>query len=342
MPNEKPRRGTHALAGIIVAASSGLLIFSTFLTWGEDSGLISAYARRPDRDLTGQSFSGLSITGGNWFGIATLIVGVLGVLVGLRLLLGKRVKAGRLLGAEMGVTLGVTAVALPLAYLVTQPPDLAVSYSDGPGPVLALIAGIGLLIGAGLAAAATRFIPIHEEPRNPSRLAIGVGFGIVVLVIGLFSSWVYDERAPDLGDLAAQVRALVDEGMDEAVAAAQINELADVSRGARTVDGLAGDGPQLGFVLLVLGGLAAAAAAYRTMRNQALGERGRWFFDVALIALGAAIIGVGTAWIVSFVRLDENQLTAGVGSFFAMIAGLLIASAALPYIRGLLLAAPGD
>ncbi len=342
MPSEKPRRGSHALAGLIVAGSSGLLIVSTFMTWGEDAGLLSAYARSEHRELPGEAFSGLSATGGNWFGIAALLVGAIGVLVGLRLLLGKRIKAGRLLGAEMGLSLGFTAVAVALAYLVTQPSDFVVTYSDGPGPLVALVAGVGMLVGSAIGIAATRFIPTHEEPRNPSRLAIGVGIGVGILVISVFSSWIYDERPPDLGDLSAQIDALVAEGLDPAVAAAQVASLADVSRGARTTDALAGEGPQLGVILLVLAGLAGVAAVYRAVRNQPLGDRGRWLLDVVLIAIGAAVMGIALAWIVSFVRLNENQLVAGVGAFFALIGGLFISTAALPYIRPLLLAAPGD
>jgi len=54
-------------------------ILSVFMTWGNDSGLVSAHGRRVDEDLLGQSFNGIAASGGTFFGYfvfacATLVV----------------------------------------------------------------------------------------------------------------------------------------------------------------------------------------------------------------------------------------------------------------------------
>ena len=335
-----------ALAGALTSLSGAILIYSgLFLTWGENAGLLSAWGRDGDRALAGEEFSGVDASGGSWFGIVAVIAGVLAVLVGIGFL--SRRRWPRLLGPEAGLALGVTGLAVPISYLIASPAPLVATdsdgvtiYSDGLGATVALIGGVGLLVGAVLGAAGTRFVETHEEPRNPLKLLVGVAVGVVILVGSVFASWVYDERTPGLADLRPQIEAMVAEGVDPAVAAAQVAELAAASEGARVADGLTGDGPRLGVAVLILAGLAAVAVVYRFVVASRLSDRAKWMIDSSLVGVGTAAVAVGLAWVLSIVRIAESQLVPGVGSFFTMVGGLLLLSAALPYVKSKILAGP--
>ena len=326
-----------ALAGALTALSGAVLTFSGFLTWGKNAGLLSAWGRDEDRALGIGEFSGVDASGGSWFGILAVVAGVLAVLVGIGLL--NRTRWPRLLGPEAGLALGVTALAVPISYLIASPSPLTEGYKDGPGAIVALIGGVGLLVGAVLGAAGTRFVETHEEPRNPRKLLVGVVLGVAILVGSVFASWVYDERVPGLEDLRPQIEALVEEGVNPAVAAAQVADLAEASEGARVEDGLVGSGPGLGIAVLILAGLAAVIAGYRYALASQLSDRAKWMIDSSLMGVGTAAMAIGMAWVLSIVRIAESQLVPGVGSFFTVIGGLLLLTAALPYVKTKILAA---
>lgn len=324
------------IAGLVTGLFGVVLVLSGFLTWGEDAGLLSAWGRKPDRALPGESFSGLSASGGSWFGIVALVVGILAILVGLGFL--ARTRWPRLLGPEAGLALGVTGLAVPIAYLLTSPEPLVEAYSDGPGPIVALIGGAGVLVGSMLAAASTKFVETHEEPRDPKRLLIGVGLGVAILVGSVFSSWVYDERVPGLEDLRPQIEELVAQGIDPAVAASQVSDLAQASEGASVADGVTSDGPGLGVAVLILAAVALVVVAYRYVVATRLSERTKWMVDALLAGVGVAAVAVGVAWVLSIIRIAEAKLVPGVGAFFAVLGGVLMLTTALPYVKSKILA----
>ncbi len=338
-PPAPDRSGLRMPGGAALAAGGVLLVASPFLTWGEESGKLSAYARLNDGNLPGESFSGFEAAGGSWFGILVLLLGLAGVVAAAGYLVRSPWSAAirsRLRPAVLMI-LGVSAPVLALAYLLAQPPERAIAYSDGPGPLVALLGGILLLAGALLAAWSTRLEAIDDTPRAPVRLAIGVGLGVVILVVGVFSSWVYDERRQFGTDAETQERIaeLQEEGTAEA--AAQATQL--LSGGARgdilSFDALESEGPQLGALLLVLAAMSLALALTRWLLASRLARHSRWMLDLVILGLGMAVTLVGLAWVFSFIRTGVPLVVPGSGTMFAMIGGLLVAAAAAANIRNL-------
>ncbi len=339
-PPAPPDRSSLRLpAGAALAAGSVLLVVSPFLTWGEESGKLSAYARLNDGNLPGESFSGFEAAGGSWFGILALLLGIAGLIAGAGYLVRARWSASvrARLRPEVLVMVGVSAPVLALAYLLAQPPDRAIAHSDGPGALVALVGGVLLLAGAMLAAWSSRLEAIDDTPRAPVRLVLGVVVGVVILLIGVFSSWVYDERRQFGTDAETleRIAELQEEGTAEA--AAQATQL--LSGGARgdilSYDALEPEGPGLGGLVLALGALALALALARWLLTGRLDRHPRWVLDISILGLGMAIALVTLAWIASFIRVGEPLVVPGSGTMFAAMAGLLVAAAAAANIRHL-------
>lgn len=83
-----PIGATERLGLMVGLGALAITAIATFLTWGNDAGLVSSWGRRADEtDLGGQSFSGIEASGGSIFGVIVLCLGVLGALSGLRPLL---------------------------------------------------------------------------------------------------------------------------------------------------------------------------------------------------------------------------------------------------------------
>ncbi len=339
-PPPPPQRSRSRLpAGAALAAGSVLLVVSPFLIWGEESGKFSAYARLNDGNLPGESFSGLEAAGGSWFGILVLLIGLAGLVAAAAYLLDAPWTAAlrRRFRPELVMIMGVAAVVLALAYLLAQAPERAIAHSDGPGPLVALVGGVVLLAGAGLLAWSTRLEAVDDTPRAPVRLLLGVAVGIVILLVGVFSSWVYDERRQFGTDpeTQAEIERLQEEGTAEA--AAQATQL--LSGGARgdilSYDAFEPEGPELGGLVVALGGLALALAIARWLLAGRLARHAKWMIDITILGVGTAIALLTIAWIASFIRVGEPLVVPGSGTMFVTIAGLLVAAAAAANIRHL-------
>ena len=111
-----PVQGTERL-GLMVAGLGGLAAsVSVFLTWGIDSGHISAWGRRTDQDLTGVFSNGLSATGGSWFGFVVLAAGLVGFLWAAYNMFTVPAAVVRTLGKAQGIMLlGLVALLLIIA-----------------------------------------------------------------------------------------------------------------------------------------------------------------------------------------------------------------------------------
>ena len=71
--------------GLTVGALGGVVaLVSIFLTWTNDAGLVSSWARRADEDLAGLSFNGYQASGGSVFGIVVGVLALLGVAAAVR------------------------------------------------------------------------------------------------------------------------------------------------------------------------------------------------------------------------------------------------------------------
>ena len=72
---------------MITALGSAVALISVLLTWGNDTGLVSGWGRSIDLDLAGESFNGLSASGGSFFGIFVGVMALLALLASIRPLL---------------------------------------------------------------------------------------------------------------------------------------------------------------------------------------------------------------------------------------------------------------
>jgi len=184
---------------LVVAAVGGLVAgISVLLPWGNDSGLISGWARRIDQDLAGESFSGLDASGGSWFGILTLAFGAVGVLWAVFNMV--KVPAGVLsaLAKLQGVLLGALGVLLVImAFLGLLNIDVG-AFGDitlGVFAVLAVIIAANIylagmdragadgitLVGFGALASALAYALVGQNELN---VAYSHGIGVWVAVLG--------------------------------------------------------------------------------------------------------------------------------------------------------------
>ena len=137
-----------------------LAILSAFFTWVDGAGRLSSYAR-PDDQALDDTFNGIEASGGSWFGILVLIIGVLVVLVSVLLLLRIRDRWSSSLDAASGLVFaGVAVIGMMVVYLSIAPHELADSSSHGIGVFLALASGVILLLGGLLSWRSSRSSPV--------------------------------------------------------------------------------------------------------------------------------------------------------------------------------------
>ncbi len=381
--------------GLLVAALGGVVtIVSVFVTWGIDSGHISAWARRTDQDLTGVFSNGLSATGGSWFGFLAFAGGLLALAWALFNMVSIPASVNRMLGRAQGVMLlglvglmllmavasifstplgpipgialilfavliatvaldaylagmqragadgivlvGIGAFGAAIGYAFAGDNPLSVAYSHGAGVWIAIV-GTALIIVGGLAALTEApYSPRRPLPINISAGRIfGTSMGVLLILIGSFSGWSFDER--DDGVITPEIQAQIDALRDEADAdpsLAPINAslIQNLVNGARdldevVLDAFRSDGSRLGLVVVPLGilSLAVSIPAAGVFGG---GERRRWQFSAILAGLGMSIVAIAVGWIASISRVADPGFVSGVGVFFTGIGGFLIFSSA--------------
>ena len=326
-------------------------VASTFLPWTSNAGKISAWGRwadaSTDGELVGQTFSGLHASGGSWFGIVVLALGLFLVLT----VMAFGAAPGRVprwLAADGAVIAAISALILATAHLLAQSlSDVggavgAVDPGDGVGVYLAIVGGLVATIGALLWIRAADHSPLHPLPSGIAwgRL-VGLGIAIVTLVLGLVSGWSWDERQEEV--LTPEIQAQIDEleqqagtASDEeraAIAAEMLSIRARATQtGVRVIDGVSGEGARLGLWALVFGAFAVltglgAAGVFGS------GERSKWWWSAVTAGIGAGIACIGFAWIFTHVRTAHVKFVAGVGSFLTLVAGLLILASTMAVLK---------
>lgn len=311
-----PLVASHRFAAFTAIGGGLLAAFSTLLTWGNDAGLISAYARYDDIDLPG-AHSGLDATGGSWFGIILGLVALTAVAGGALALWRPQSREKFISSVGALLTAGVVLSALAIAYLTVSP--RGDNYSDGIGIWLALLGGLVVLGGAARAALKLRF------GEDPARVGVRQIISIAVLALflglaGASGSWILDQRS-DAAQIAAELAAEA-EGVDQGGLAAEVLATALAETRRVSVRGLDADGPGIGYIVLALTVAATAVALGRLARNGDLQRS----LGLATFALGCAIAAVATAWIASLVRLATPALSPGASAFLAVIGGLIFAA----------------
>ena len=330
------------LAGMLVAAVGGAVsAVAVFLPWHTDAGFLSAYGRRADESLIGQSFNGLSASGGSWYGILALSLGLTVVAAALTVLISPG-RGPRLLTADGSLIASLALSVMMASYMLASPSPLS-SPTVEVGVLLALIGGLVAGAGSLMWIVKAPYSPMH--PLNPgigwSRLIGGV-IAVLVILAGAFSGWSFDRRtdqvmsAETLAKLEELERKAEDEPENAGVVAAEIAALtATVGDTERVItDGISGEGPRLGVWTLIAGllGLVTLLPASINLLPAAgvTGsiERWKWWWSAATVGVGAGVVSTAFGWVFVHVRAADPNYVSGVGSFLAILGGtMLIATA---------------
>ena len=327
--------------GVLLSALGGLVaVVSVFLTWHSDAGFLTAYGRRADENLAGMDFNGLSVSGGSWFGYATLGLGLLILAASLNTLLAPG-RFARWWAADGAVICSFALLVMSIAYLGAQPSDLAAASTTGAGVWT-------MLVGAIIAAAGSLWW-IHNAPHAPIRpLSARVGWGrviaagvaVIVIFAGMFSGWSFDRRADVI--ITDDVQAQIDELKAKAeadpsqsgVAAAQISALTSELAAEKVIvtDGLSNEGARLGLwtLLASIVGLIACLPAAGVLGRR---EHRQWIWSSAVAGIGAGIVVIALAWVVTLTRSADDNYLSGVGAFLAMGGGSVLAASAASVLR---------
>ncbi len=326
---------------MLVAAAGGVAAgVSVLLTWSSGAGFLSAYGRGADERLAQESFSGLSASGGSWFGFLALVLGLFVVAAVVATLVAPG-RGPRWLTADGAVIASLALLVMMIAYLLAAPSDLAVDQSTGVGVWVALF-------GA-LVASAGSVGWIRSAPHAPARpLSAGVrwgrvvsaAFAVAVLGVGAVSAWSFDERERTV--VTSEARAQLEElesraeasPSDAGVIAVEIGPLGEELAPERRiiVDGVSSEGAGLG-IWVLLAGLAGLAAALPAAGVFGRNEHRQWQWSSITAGIGAGAACVGFGWIFTHVRSSDDEFVSGVGAFLAIAGGLVLVATTVAVLK---------
>ena len=327
---------------VMIAAAGGLLtVLSVFLTWSSGAGFISAYGRRGDEELAGQSFNGFSASGGSWFGYLAFALGLFVVAAAVTTLVAPG-RGPRWWTADGSVIASLALLVMMVCYVLTPSFDLTVGQADGVGVYAALIGGLVAAVGS------LRWIRL--APHSPIRpLSARIGWGrvtgstvaVLLLGIGAISAWSFDERADDRAnvELQAQIAALEAEAeanpQNAGFIAVQISTLQQQFTREEVLiitDGVSGSGTRLGIwtFLVGLAGLAATLPAAGVFGRH---EHRQWAWSAITAGVGAGIVSVGFGWVFTHVRSADDGYLTGAGSFLVMVGGCVLVAASAGVLK---------
>ena len=321
---------------MLVSALGGVLaIVSVFLTWTQDGGFISAHGRRSDESIVGESFSGLAASGGSWFGYLTVAFGlmVVAAVVATSLAPGR---GPRFLTTDGALISSLGLLVMMVCYMLASP-VAGTSPGTGTGVYLALASGLIATGGSLMWIRHAAHAPLH-----PLSLKIGWGriigatIATLVILIGAFSGWSFDERT-DLV-VSAETEEKIDElrrraeesPADAGAIAAEISVLRaqlDITEREIT-DGVSDKGTGLGIWTLVAGliGLATTLPAAGLFGRE---EQRQWRWSTVTAGIGVGVAAAAFNWIFVHVRSADPNYVSGVGSFLTMVGGCMLAATAL-------------
>ena len=326
---------------ILVVALGGLIaVLSVFLTWSSGAGFISAYGRRADEDLVGESFNGLSASGGSWFGYLAFVLGLMAAAAAITTLVAPG-RGPRLWTADGAVIMSLALLVMMIVYVLAGPAELAAGQSTGAGVYVALAGAVLAALGSVLW---IRLAP--HSPLHPLSARIGWGriagalVAVVIIGVGAVSGWSFDQRTDvvitaETEARIAELKAKADADPTQAgVAAAEISALTSQLATEKLVvtDGISSKGPRLGAwsLLASLVGLAVAAPAAGMFGR---GEHRQWRWSAITAGLGAGISCVALAWVATHVRSADPSYLTGVGAFLSMIGGVALVATTAGVIK---------
>ncbi len=331
-----PVGGTERTALLTTLGGAALAVISVFLTWTVDAGKYSAFGRRIDENVPGESFAGLDASGGSIFGWTILLLGLFVVGAAIKTYVGPG-RGPRWLTADGAAIGSVAMLVLMVAYLLGSGSPQTTDLGTGVGVYVALV---GSLVAAAGAIWWTRLAPHVPSRPLSADIAwgplIGVGIAMVVLLGGAYSGWSLDGRtdvviSPELQERLDELRAEAEANpADAGPIAAEISAtLAEARReGAQVVDGASSDGARLGLISLLLGGaavLTVLGAIGVFVRN----EHQQWWWGSITAGVGAGVATIAVAWIGTHVRSADPNYVSGIGAFFTLCGGFFIVASVI-------------
>ena len=336
----EPVHGRERLAMFGAGIGSAVAVLGILLPWNSNSGHLSAYGRFVDNDLVGQSFNGLSASGGSWFGIVIVlcVITVGASIYSTALFAGQR---NRWLGPDGATAFSLAAAVTALCALLANAPDTATGFQRSSGVYITLI---GCLIMAGSSISWVWSAPMGA--RRPLASGVnwgrmfGASFALLLIVMAGYSGWTFDTRAgsvigPELQlelDAIQELSKAAEDAGDLAKAGSLAAEYtALIAYAQRTgdviYDGYTDQGAGLGWVALFLGllGLAVAVPASGFFSQDEVFLY-KWCSIVCGLGLGLLLLGM--AWVASISRVAETNLVSGVGVLFLLFAGVTTAASA--------------
>lgn len=330
-------------SGLMVAAVGAIVAaVGAMLPWSVDAGRISGHARAGDIDLSGSSFSGVSASGGSWFGILVVIMVVWALLAAADTIL-RRSRGGRFLSADGALIAGLAMLGSTIAFLVASPHVAVATHSVGIGLWLSLVGAVAVVVGSAMAVLVAPFTTIKPISTDIAwGRIIGALIAATVIVVGSISGWTFDARAESVitPELQATIDALEEEAeANPALVLQNANEIQNLINAARrtdvvTQDSWTSDGVGLGWLLIAI----TVLALLLTVPAAGLGgadDLTRWRASAGVVGLGAALMVISAGWIVSLLRVADPGIVSGIGSFLAFVGGFFFLASARPMVANL-------
>ncbi|MCY4495345.1 MAG: ABC transporter permease subunit [Acidimicrobiaceae bacterium] len=325
---------------MLVSAVGGVLaIVSVFLTWTTDGGFISAHGRRSDESIAGESFSGLAASGGSWFGYLSVALGLM-IVAAVATTFVAPGRGPRFFTTDGALISSLGLLVMMVCYLLASPVS-GTSPGTGTGVYLALLGGLLATAGSLMWIRHAAHAPLH-----PLSLKIGWGriiggtIAALMILIGAFSGWSFDERTDQVvsAETEARVAELRQKALDNPADAgpigAEISALrAQLSITERKItDGVSSEGTGLGILTLVAG-LIALATTLPAAGLLGREEQRQWRWSAAAAGIGVGVAAVAFSWIFVHVRSADPNYVSGVGSFLTMIGGVMLAATSVSVLK---------
>ena len=335
-----PLGGKERQAVLLGLAGAVVMLIGIPMTWAAGGPGLSAYARRDDIELTGQSFNGLAAEGGSWFAFVIAFLAIFVALGCVATLLGRG--RSRWFAAD-GVTFGALAALITaFGYVIARPSDFSPEYSIGIGAWVSLVGAV-IATAAGLLWMVTGPYGPHRPLRRSlmaGPLVLGVS-AVLMALVSIFSMWQLDERGGVVmtPEIEAEMDALKEAAragdIDPGVAATEIQVIrAKALQDERIIiDGSDPAGVGLGTWTLVFG-IAGAAGAAVAAGAAGFGDRRRWVGGTVAMGLGLGIGGYSVGFVATLVRVADQNYFSGVGAMFAMFVGSLLFAAGNALVKG--------
>ena len=335
-----PLTGAERKPMLIAAVGGVVAAVSVLLTWTSGAGFLSAYGRRSDELLVGESFNGLSASGGSWFGWLALVLGLFVVAAVVNTWVSPG-RGPRGLTSDGAVIASLALLVLMASYLLAAPSELAANSDTPVGPWIALVGA--LVASAGSVGWIRRSPHVAARPLS-ARVrwgAVGAAvFAVLVFAVGAVSVWSFDERGEVV--VTPEVQAQLDElearaeanPEDAGIISLEIAALRDELKAdfRIIIDGVNSKGARLGIWTLVAGlaGLVAALPAAGVFGRD---EHRQWRWSSITAGIGAGATCVAFGWIFTQVRSADPDYVSGIGSFLAMAGGLVLVAAVTAVIK---------